>query len=428
MAKRRAKGTGCLIKRGGKYYYRHDAIGTKSTGVKIEDGEDAAQKAINEKWGVLIAHYSAGTMAEHVAKIHSDAADAIREAETPINAVRVDDVWALFRENASERPSKARGHYSATDDRPRAKRTVQGYKNQWERFRKHVAHREFVHEITQQDVTRFLKSIQKGRSTKTRNRYLSAIRVVITVGVGKAFALQLLADLEAKDEKKSKDTSRTVVFRTLTQREITAIEEQAKPWVLLGTVISIRTGLRLGDFITLRWDEVDETGGFIDNRNNKTAKPFSYYCPEVMPYFAQYRKSVQQEDGEEFVFGKWAHQYLGINGYNENTSYACQAYKLALKALKDDGGNPLITDLKVVGTKSLRKTAAVLKLAEMGDRQAATQLLGHSSRKVTEENYLAGQTTIEDQRLLARQLADPYHRFTDDELIAECQRRGIWPA
>lgn len=66
-----------------------------------------------------------------------------------------------------------------------------------------------------------------------------------------------------------------------TDEELLAMQEKATGWIRPAMFIGFYTGLRLGDILTLKWEDISQDG-FIHQVTRKTGKVFEAYAPAVV--------------------------------------------------------------------------------------------------------------------------------------------------
>lgn len=400
---RRTKGSGAIYIEDGRYVLRHPAIGKRTLGTA---DRAEAERVAQERYGDLIAAWQRSEGFTAIVSRADEAQAALAAIQAARNATKTPlaDCWRRYMDALAVTGDST--HTDATTETPLSPRTIDGYEQQWAMFAAGMtgAGVAYVEDIHRDAVIQYFKGIRTTRSASTYNRHLTGVAVVLRGAIGPNGHLDCLARAKTRVEQQ---------MRPLTQDEIRLVRKQAQGWLLPAIDVGLATGLRLGDVVTLRWADVDLVGGFVFCAARKTGKSQAYYCPDAMQSLRDWR---DLGPVGEHVFPVQAARYLGGErpGDATHVSRECSAFLRAALA-----GAP---ELDRIGFASLRKTAATLRAAKTGDRQAAAALLGHGSVAVTNQHYILPDR--EQQMQLAMAAANPLANFTDAELLAELSRRG----
>lgn len=406
---KRGAGEGSLIQDGGVWYFRHPAIGRRS--LSTRDRADA-ERAVRERYGDLILAYQLGQDTDRIVQRHQAARETIAAA-MQVEAARKVPLAACWQRYLDALPALRGGsrHVDATQELPRAPGTLANYRHQWDRFVAGMAAAGIEHaeDLTRDAVVNYFADMRRGGATAgTYNRHLSGCRVVLYGATGDKAALTFVGRQGSQVE--------AVTRRPLTAAEVATVRAAATGWQRAAIDVGLATSLRLGDVLTLRWEDVDWEG-YIFDQARKTSKGQGYYCPEAIPALRQW-----QQEGKGapkgYVFPDQAHKYLGGDGRPPDRTVASREFSVWLREVLAGAPEP-----ERLGFSSLRKTAATVRAAKTGDRQAAATLLGHSSQAVTNRHYISPDR--DQAKMLAMAQANPMANITDAELLAECRRRGL---
>ncbi|HEV2328003.1 MAG TPA: tyrosine-type recombinase/integrase [Verrucomicrobiae bacterium] len=150
--------------------------------------------------------------------------------------------------------------WNAWLDNPNKKRTpkevtLTGYKAIWKRFENWITPKEsiYFHEIERSHSEQYAEELWKSHvSPTTYNAHIKFLTHMFNVLKTKAGLTEnIWADITRKE--KAADQGR----RNLTEDELKTIFERAKGNVRKMIALGLFTGLRLGDVVNLRWDEID---------------------------------------------------------------------------------------------------------------------------------------------------------------------------
>lgn len=204
--------------------------------------------------------------------------------------------------------------------------------------------------------------LQQGKKKATINRYFSALK--------RAYNIMIKDDLinynpTNKVEKFEEDNKR---YRYLSKEEWEKLKTVMPKYLYDITVVALLSGLRKGNVISLRWEDINFELRFIEvlKQNNKGKKVIRQPISDELYAFLQ----LLEPQKEGYLFE------------NANTE---QPYKYFYKAFNTCLDLAGIKDLKF---HDLRRTFATWLLEEGTDIRTIQELLMHSSLSVT-ERYLA---------------------------------------
>ena len=258
------------------------------------------------------------------------------------------------------------------------------------------------------------------------NRYLAELRVIwsrINKRHMRSFnPFESLIKIESNTVKKE-----TVSKRPFTPDELKTISEKATGWIRLAIIIGYYSGLRLGDVISIKNSDITEEG-FISIESKKTGKDQLIYCPEIIPYLQEWRKS---KDSTEYVFQEQAETYLGGRKYlptarskNKNLDIKpnqTQVSKWFQEFLQDtcefktqdESGNT------VLGFHSLRVSNATYSARIGISREKIKEQLAHSDVRVTEGYIQRKLEEIKQEMMLSHKSLPALHSLDFTDEVAE---------
>jgi len=253
-ASQRAKGTGCLVKRGDIFMARWVVDGK----VYTRTTEESDKKEAAKKLASFLEPFSLQNDAEKLSAISKkiegaeQAADAILPALSLLNAFKA---------------------YVESPNRPDAgPRTMQDYESQFNRFiewikENHPDVRE-LRQITKDMAFQFAGHIGAKLTPNSFNKYVVLLRRVWRVLFEYSEARLKVNPWEKIETKTLTPHSR----RELTVEELGRVIEASKGEMKLLLALGIYCGLRLNDAACLQWSSVDMVKGIISLVPSKTAR------------------------------------------------------------------------------------------------------------------------------------------------------------
>ena len=230
---------------------------------------------------------------------------------------------------------------------------------------------QYLHEINEVAIADFIRQQRDHFSNSTINRYLALISVVLntasyewhvktaTIRIGK-----LKLKEPAENIKYLKDWS-------VAQKIIDRAAPHLKPIIY----IALYTGMRLGNILTLKWENIDFTSNVINlkvkDRTKAGGKNLS------VPMIDQLVEVLQAQPRiNEYVFNFRGKPIKSIMSSWRSIFYKRDANGVFTKQLKDN-------TLPYVNFHTLRHTAATWILKKTNNLRITKEILGHADIKTT---------------------------------------------
>lgn len=221
-------------------------------------------------------------------------------------------------------------------------------------------------QINDSDIIFFISDYQnKGRSNGTINRYLFVLSAVIHYIDERGYNIPKIKISRYKLKEKAENVKYLPDWETA-QKIIDAATSHLKPIIYT----ALYTGLRLGNILNLKWDNID----FINRTINITVKDRTKdggknLSVPMIDKLADILNTLPR--CSEYVF-TYKEKRIG----KIETAWHNVFYKPHTKELK----NP---DLKYINFHTLRHTAGTWILKQTGNLKITQQILGHSDIKTT---------------------------------------------
>lgn len=221
-------------------------------------------------------------------------------------------------------------------------------------------------QITDDDIIRFIRSYQdKGRTNGTINRYLFVLSAVIHYAEERGYNIPKIKISRYKLKEKAENVKYLPNWETA-QKIIDAAAPHLKPIIYT----ALYTGLRLGNILNLKWENVDFINRTINimvkDRTKDGGKNLSVPMIDKLIDILK-----ELPHCSEYVF-----TYKGKRIGKIETAWHNVFYKPHTKELK----NP---ELKYINFHTLRHTAGTWILKQTGNLKITQQILGHSDIKTT---------------------------------------------
>lgn len=379
--KRRRKGMGCLVRRGGMWYARWTHKGDVkmvSTGIRV-DGADADERKKNrkdaenfllEKTEPLRLRNREDALAVVLRQIQT-AKERLKDAvEDTVGKVTLGDMAGMFADSA-RRP----------DCSPAM---LKRYRAALDRFARFAGADTPVADIGDAEAEEYSRHLAARFSPNTHNKNVNALDLAWRT-CGRAAGIANGANPWAGITRKKLDTH---VRRVLTRKETERMLATAKGELRTLVAVCLYTGLRLGDACRLKWINIMGNAVYVT-----TAKRGREVAVPLHPKLAKVLGTKRGKRG--YVMPQTAQRYSG-------SSDGPSAVSRQVKRLMEQCG--IVTSVEVKGKRcrpdasahSLRHTF-VTRAIEAGVPPHVVQtVVGHSSAAMT-EHY----THLSDKAVLA---------------------------
>jgi integrase len=390
---RKPKDTKYLFLRGGRWWIKFNRGDThiiKTTGCVEADIKGAIEKRDEE----LRPHLLEDEVEKKAAAVKNlmTVEERLAEAKDALPAMTLREAWEAFR--IAPKGKTSRGRIIMPGER-----TLMDYEAHWRTFcdwmEKHYPKKDDkrpieLRSVTPDQVQRYIAEISATRSSNTRNKVLTLLRLVFKV----------LAE-KARVKKNPFDGLDAAPLAMTRKRPLTGEELQTVSKLLEGKgemeilfSLGYYTGARLGDCVSMRWDMIDMGARKIRYTPHKTRKSNEVITITVHPTLFSLLDQVPKSDRHGLVLPE-----LGTF-YTTRTGVAAVS-KRVQKVFEDAG---IDTGLKVegysravaqVGFHSLRH-AHITALLENGiPMDAVRQQAGHASLEMTARYYHASEKTLQ---------------------------------
>lgn len=261
-----------------------------------------------------------------------------------------------------------------------------------------------VDRINNDTVNRFIrdKSIngrldkKGGLSAKTINDLVSMLNQILIFAQKKGYVMGYVPDII----KPKQEQQELTVLTKSEQKELVRYLQQDTDAIKLGVLISLYTGIRLGELCALKWSDIDVQEGTlkIDKtiQRIKNTDKYATSKTKIVIDKPKSQKSLRVVPIPTFLHDKLLSQrnrsfnnsYLltGNNTYIEPRTYQ-KHFKRILK-----GAN-----IREVNLHALRHTYATRAIESGIDIKTLSELLGHSSVKFTLDRYIHSSTELKKE-------------------------------
>ena len=255
----------------------------------------------------------------------------------------------------------------------------------------------------------------------TYNRHLSELRVIFkrlkteaSTKTNPFESIDLFSAAEVLDETTHKEP--------FTLEELKLIQNKARGWMELAFNLAFYTSLRIGDILTLKWEQIDFEGGFIDlrskkNRTRKNSREALFYVPDSVEMIENWReksKELKKYD-EEYIF-YLAHDVLRYN----STSYPCRLITIFLEKIKINTKNEDGQNIK--GVHSFRKSYATFSALRGVELSKIAQQLT-DTEQVTSASYIMLNDDQQKLEAVTNYLPVKLDESTEDERLLQQMQR-----
>jgi integrase len=219
-----------------------------------------------------------------------------------------------------------------------------------------------IHTITKAEVEGYARTRRKTVSGATVNRDLALLRHLFNLAIEKGY----MRDNPVRGVKKAKEAPwrRKYVY---TEDDLQALVDAAAPHLRAILAVAIGTGLRKGDILALRWDQVDFAHNVITFYQQKTEEPLEI---PLLPMVRELLWRLKGTAGDSPLLFSWEGKKIA------DVRWAFQA------ALRRSG-----LDKRGFRFHDLRRTFATMLYNRGVHLTKIQRLLGHRSI-LTTERYL----------------------------------------
>ena len=252
-----------------------------------------------------------------------------------------------------------------------------------------------VDKISNDMVNRFIREKNEngrldkkgGLAPKTINDLVSLLNQILIFAQKKGYILGYVPDLI----KPKQEQQELTVLTKSEQKELVRYLQQDTDKIKLGVLISLYTGIRLGELCALKWSDIDIPNETlkIDKTIQRIKNTDKYATTKTKMIIdkPKSQKSIRVVPIPSFLHDKllsqrnryWSNYYLlsGTNTYVDPRTYQLNFKKVLIQA-----------NIREVNYHALRHTFATRAIESGMDIKTLSVLLGHSSVKFTLERYV----------------------------------------
>lgn len=236
---------------------------------------------------------------------------------------------------------------------------------------KKIINVQYLHEINEVAIANFIRQERGNLSNSTINRYLALISVILNTA---SYEWHVRTAQMRIGKLKLKEPAENIKYLkdwSVAQKIIDRAANHLKPIIYT----AIYTGMRLGNILTLKWENVDFTSNTINikvkDRTKDGGKNLS------IPMIQQLVEVLQaQPHINEYVFNFRGKPIKSIMSSWRSIFYYRDDNGVFTKRLKDN-------TLPYVNFHTLRHTAATWILKKTNNLRITKEILGHSDIKTT---------------------------------------------
>lgn len=393
---RKPKDTKYLFLRGGRWWIKFNRGDThiiKTTGCAEVDLKGAQDKRDEELRPHLMEN-EVDKKAEAVKNLMT-AKDRLAVVKDALPSMTLGEAWEAFK--IAPKGKTSRGRVIMPGDR-----TLTDYKAHWRAFcdwmEKHYPKKNEkgdklpieLRSVTPDQVQRYIAEVSATRSSNTRNKVLTLLRLVFRVLAVKArIKANPFDGLDAAPLAMARK-------RPLTAEELQTVSKQLEGKGEMEILFSLGyyTGARLGDCVMMRWDMIDMGARKIRYTPHKTRKSNEVITITIHPTLFSLLDQVPKEDRRGLVLPELGALYATRTGVAAVSKRVQKVFEHAGidTGLKVDGYSRAVAQ---VGFHSLRH-AHITALLENGiPMDAVRQQAGHASLEMTARYYHASEKTLQ---------------------------------
>lgn len=263
-----------------------------------------------------------------------------------------------------------------------AARTLEGYRGQWNRFDRWVKNKEcgYLHEITSSHAEKYAADLWgSGISPRTFNAHTKFLKSLFNV-------LRTVASIEMNPFENIRQRNlATESRRSFTAKELENIFSKAKGDLRYLVALGVFTGMRLGDCVCLRWDEVDLKEGVIAHIPFKTKRKGKKIVVPIHAMLFPLLKKLQNTHSGKYLFPVLVKIYErdGSAISKKFTTFLRDECEITTNEAADSVADQRKNAVARVGFHSLRHSFVSLCAAEGVPQVTLQELVGHGSPAMT---------------------------------------------
>jgi integrase len=263
-----------------------------------------------------------------------------------------------------------------------------------------------VRNLTPQDVRAFLKVMQKaGASPSTQSKHLRVLGSCLSSAIAHGYAARNPVRELPKSERPRAESKESAYF---TNDELPLIFSKLPPGMYRTIFeLALKTGMRQGELVALRWGDVDLTEAVIRVRHNFTAGRLTdtksrerrdvFLTADAVELLGRWWGESGESDDDALVFPGF-----GLSGY-----LSCSTFVNVLYAAMEAAEVPRVGPTGEKRTfHSLRHTFARIALEANRPLAWVSRHLGHSGVQVTDKCY--GHFAREQRKIEMESLAGAF--------------------
>ncbi len=393
---RKPKDTKYLFLRGGRWWIKFNRGDThiiKTTGCAEVDIKGAIEKRDVE----LRPHLLENEVEKKAAAVRNlmTVEERLETAKDALPAMTLGEAWEAFK--IAPKGKTMRGRVIMPGDR-----TLTDYEAHWRAFcdwmEKHYPKKNEkgdklpieLRSVTPDQVQRYIAEVSATRSSNTRNKVLTLLRLVFRVLAVKArIKANPFDGLDAAPLAMARK-------RPLTAEELQTVSKQLEGKGEMEILFSLGyyTGARLGDCVMMRWDMIDMGARKIRYTPHKTRKSNEVITITIHPTLFSLLDQVPKSKRRGLVLPELGALYATRTGVAAVSKRIQKVFEHAGidTGLKVDGYSRAVAQ---VGFHSLRH-AHITALLENGiPMDAVRQQAGHASLEMTARYYHASEKTLQ---------------------------------
>ena len=395
---------GTIFKRDTRYYFESKSHGIKKISLKTSNYDEAVQETL-KRFGYLQLE-DAKEQREQLLTMFEKTKENLSQAKKP--KIQLDNIENEYREVLKRTSHNRRKlHADAKNKIPLADATLQstfiilGKFKTW--LKQGYPQMATMDEVTPVTADAFFAEVRDDKSAGTYNNYRGSLHVIWS-------RLAIRAGLDRNPFDGIKRLPKAVMNNEnypkgpFSLEQLGIVREKATGWLRPAVHIGYETGLRLSDVCTLRRNQLDLDGEFLDlsgQGTRKAGKEHIFYIPDAISHIREWLKTVANDS--EYVFPKLAAAYLGLGRKRDRTLANKQFMRFLWETCKFDTsvheyeedkngiplenaeGEPVIKRRhSVLGFHSLRVSNATYSRTSGASVKTVQKQLGHSTQELTE--------------------------------------------